>query len=262
MISRLSLSAALILTAPAAASAQEAPDEQPRRTRVALGPQLQPRYPGSDEVQLRPFGDVSRARGDDPFAFEAPDESIGFALFTGSGFSAGPALAFQGSRRRRDTPVGLPRVGFTVEAGGFVQTQITPAIRARAEARYGIGGHEGLIGDLGLDYVTRRGDDWLFSVGPRLTLANDRYQRAYFGVRTADALRTGLPAYRADGGVRSAGATAGLLRQFTPRWGATGFARYDRLVGDAADSPVVRRFGSRNQFSAGVAATYTFGARR
>ena len=38
----------------------------------------------------------------------------------------------------------------------------------------------------------------------------------------------------------------------------TGYAKYDRLLNDAADSPVVRRFGSRDQLSGGAALTYTF----
>ena len=38
-------------------------------------------------------------------------------------------------------------------------------------------------------------------------------------------------------------------------WGA----RDGRLVGDAADSPVVRTHGSRSQLSGGLALTYTWG---
>jgi outer membrane protein len=37
-----------------------------------------------------------------------------------------------------------------------------------------------------------------------------------------------------------------------------GYGRYERLVGDAADSPIVREFGSRNQLSGGLGLTYTF----
>ncbi|HEX8534210.1 MAG TPA: hypothetical protein VF662_08585, partial [Allosphingosinicella sp.] len=73
------------LSAPAAA--QE--ESSPRRTRVGLGPQLVPSFPGSDKVSLRPFVDVSRAKGDTPFEFEAPDESFGFAIVKGGGFAFG-----------------------------------------------------------------------------------------------------------------------------------------------------------------------------
>ena len=47
----------------------------------------------------------------------------------------------------------------------------------------------------------------------------------------------------------------------TERWGVYGLAGYDRLVGAGDESPIVRAFGSENQFYAGVAATYTFNLR-
>jgi len=251
--------AVLVLALAFAGGSPAAAQEAPRRTRVALGPQVAPRYPGADRYSVRPFFDLSRAEGDDPFAFEAPDESTGFALLRDARLQAGPSLGFEGARRRRDTDGALPRVGFTVEAGGFVQYQLTDAVRLRGEARQGIGGHRGLVGVVGADYVARDGDDWLLSLGPRLTLANGRYQRAYFGVPAPAA---GLPAYRPGGGVQAVGATAGALRQLTPRWGLYGYAKYDRLVGDAGDSPVVRRYGARDQLSGGLALSYTFGRPR
>jgi outer membrane protein len=244
------------------ASAQETGTEAkaPRRTRVGLGPQLVPSYPGSGSVSVRPLVDVSRTRGDTPFAFEAPDESVGFPILRHRRFEFGPAFGFEGSRRSRDVGGALPKVGFTVEAGGFAQYALTDALRVRVEARQGIGGHKGLIGVVGGDYIARDGDRWLFSLGPRVTFSDGRYNRAYFGVAPADAARSGLPAFKADGGVQALGATAGLLRQFTPRWGIYSYAKYDRLVSDPGRSPVVRAFGSRNQLSGGLALTYTFGA--
>ena len=59
--------------------------------------------------------------------------------------------------------------------------------------------------------------------------------------------------------ISAVGAAAGYIKQLTPRWGIYSYARYDRLVGDAAASPIVRRFGSRDQISGGLALTYTFG---
>lgn len=238
--------------------AQDAKDERFRRTRIGLGPQLVPSFPGSDRYQLRPFVDISRARGDDDFAFEAPDESAGFPLLRSDRFSAGPAFGFEGKRRSRDVGGVLSEVGFTVELGGFVQYQLTDAIRLRAEGRKGVNGHKGLTGMIGLDYVLRDHDRWLVSIGPRLTLADNRYMNAYFGVSPGDAVRSGLPVYDAGGGVQAVGATVGVLRQLNDRWGISGYAKYDRLAADARDSPVVAAFGSRNQFSVGAALSYTF----
>jgi outer membrane scaffolding protein for murein synthesis (MipA/OmpV family) len=261
-IERIAIAAALAMFAGTPAQAQDENEDAPRRTRIGLGPQFVPSYPGSDRLSVRPFIDVSRARGDETFVFEAADESAGFSLWQRNGFAFGPAIGIEGSRTARDVGAPLRKVGFTVEAGGFVQYALTPAVRLRAELRQGIGGHKGLIGSVGADYILRDGDRWLVSLGPRITLSSDRYQRAYFGVSAADAAATGLRPFTATGRVQAAGVTAGLLRQFTPRWGIMGYAKYDRLVGDAARSPVVRAFGSRDQLSGGVALTYTFGGGR
>lgn len=246
----------------AAAQAQEEPDEDraPFRTRIGLGPQLVPSYPGSDEVSVRPLVEVARARGDEPFEFEAPDESFGFPLLRSGGFAAGPAIGFEGKRSAEDVGAALPKVGFTFELGAFVQLQLVDSVRARLEVRKGLGGHDGAIGVLSADYVARDKDRWLFSIGPRLTFGDDRYHRAYFSVAPADAGPSGLPAFEADGGLQAAGLAALYLRQLTPRWGVYTYGKYDRLVDDAGRSPIVRTLGSRDQFSGGVALTYTFGA--
>ena len=240
-------------------SAQENSDEEPRRTRIALGPQITPSYPGSDDISYRPLFDLSRARGDEEFEFEAPDEGFGFPLLRGERFSAGPSLGFEGKRSSSDVGGALPDVDISVELGGFVQYQLSDSIRLRAEGRQAVSGHDGFIGHLGADYVWREGDQQLFSIGPRVTVTDSNYQDAYFGVRPEDAAASALTAYDADGGLQAVGVTAGYIHQFTPRWGIYSYAKYDRLVGDPADSPLVERFGSRNQMSGGIALTYTFG---
>ena len=252
------LSLALLATGPAAYAQEESEERAPWRTRVALGPQLVPSFPGSDSVSVRPLIDIARTRGEDPFPFEAPDEGSGPILAGSNGWQFGVAFGFEGDRSRKDTDGVLPKVGFTVELGGFVQYEVAPAFRLRTEFRQGLGGHEGLIGTVSADYVARDGDQWLFSLGPRATFGNGRYNHAYYGISDETAATTGLPAYKADGGLQAVGAATGLVVQLTPRWGLYSYAKYDRLVGDPGRSPVVRNFGSRDQLSGGVALSYTF----
>ncbi|HSX55637.1 MAG TPA: MipA/OmpV family protein [Sphingomonas sp.] len=254
------LLAATVFAVPA--HAQEEARREPFRTRVTLGPQLVPGHPGSDELSLRPFVDVARARGDNEFEFEAPDESFGFPVLRASGFAIGPAIGFEGKRDADAVGAPIHKVGFSVEAGAFVQTWIGDALRVRVEGRKGVTGHRGWTGVVSADYVAREGDDWLFSIGPRITLSDTKYHRAYFGITPADAAASGLPVHDPKGGIQAAGVTAGYLRQLSRRWGVATYARYDRLTGDAADSPVARSLGSRDQFSGGIALSYTFGTAR
>ena len=75
-------------------------------------------------------------------------------------------------------------------------------------------------------------------------------------------MAAGLPVYRPDGGLHAVALTSGLSYQFSPQFGMFGFGRYERLVSDAAKSPIIREFGSRNQLPGGLGLSYTFTVRR
>jgi outer membrane protein len=248
-----------LIAATTAASAQESKDI---RVRVGLGAQLRPEYYGADKRVVAPLWDVDIARGNNQFKFEAPDDHLAIALIDKDGLSVGPAANIASKRDDSDVGAPLGNVKTTIEAGAFAQFEWGETIRLRAEVLKGIGGHKGVVGAIGGDRVWRDGDRYVFSVGPRILVSDGRYQRAYFGVTPAAALASGLPAYRPGGGIHGVALASGLSYQFNPRVGLFGFGRYERLMGDAARSPVVREFGSRNQLSGGVGLNYTFSVKR
>ena len=256
---RLLIAAVALCPAWSAALAQDGED---LRVRVGLGAQLRPEFIGADDHAILPLWDLDIARGSNEFAFEAPDYSFGIPVVSSGGFSFGPAADIASKRKESDVGAPVGKVSTTFEAGAFASFEATKSIHLRAEVLKGIGGHEGLVGTLGADQVWRAGDKYVFSVGPRVLFSNARYQRAYFGVTPAAALASGLPAYDPDGGFHAVAAASGLSYQLSDRFGLFGFARYERLVGDAADSPIIREFGSRNQLSGGLGLNYTFTIQR
>lgn len=252
---------ALSLACPAFAQTETTRTKEPLRVRIGLGAQAVPRFPGSDDTSVKPFWDFAITRGAKPFEFEAPDESFGFPLLRASGFEFGPALNLESSRRREHVRAPVDEVGTSFEVGGFVQYWLGEAFRIRTEARKGLGGHRGLAGSVSADYVVRDGDRYVISVGPRLSVSDDTYQGAYFGVSPGAAARTGLPVYRPGSGVHAVGVASGATYALNERWGLIGYAKYDRLVGDAGRSPLIRAYGERDQLSGGLGLTYTFGRR-
>ena len=256
---RLLIAAVALCPAWSAALAQDGEDF---RVRVGLGAQLRPEFIGADDHAILPLWDLDIARGSNEFAFEAPDYSFGIPVVSSGGFSFGPAADIASKRKESDVGAPVGKVSTTFEAGAFASLEATKSIHLRAEVLKGIGGHEGVVGTLGADQFWRAGDKYVFSVGPRVLFSNARYQRAYFGVTPAAALASGLPAYDPDGGVHAVAAATGLSYQFDNRFGLFGFARYERLVGDAADSPIIRELGSRNQLSGGLGLNYTFTIQR
>jgi MipA family protein len=264
---RIAFAAAALTLAAAPAFAQSGDDttagREPWRYRVAAGPQLTPKYPGSDGHVVRPLVDISRARGDTPFEFEAADESFAIPLIQTDSFAFGPAANIEGSRRRKEVGANIDEVGTSVELGGFADLWLGQSFRAHAELRQGVTGHKGLVSNIGVDAIARDGDKWLVSLGPRVSLADNKFKDAYFRVTPREAAATGLAVYDPSGfGVYAVGASATAIYQFTDRWGVYGYAKYDRLIDDAGRSPIVRQLGSRDQLSGGLALTFTFGGNR
>ena len=262
------IAAAAILPAWSAASAQEAPAPDTSassgyRVRLGAGAQLRPKFPGAGRDEISPLFHVNVARGNELFKFSAPDDSTGIAIVSSNGFAIGPTVNLASGRKDKDVG-GLPlgRVKTTIEVGGFADYWMGNTVRLRGELRKGLNGHNGLIGQIGADRVWRNGDKYLFSIGPRLMFSDSTYQRAFFGVKPAVALATGLPVYRPDGGISGVALATGFNYQFNDQIGMFDYARFERLVGDAAKSPIVRQLGSRNQVSVGLGLSYTFAVRR
>lgn len=251
----LVIAAALVLPAWSGASAQDGSDI---RVRVGLGGQLQPRFIGSDRTTLLPLFHINTARDGHEFSFSAPDDSPGIAVVTTNGFSFGPAGNIEGRRRESDVGAPVGNVARTFEVGAFAQYELHDSFRVRAEILKGVNGSKGIVGSIGADKIWRNGDRYLFSIGPRLLLSDGRFERAYFGVSPSASLASGLPVYRPGGGVYGIAVASGASYQLGGPWGLFGYARYERLIGDAAKSPIIREFGSRNQISGGIGLNYTF----
>ena len=227
------------------------------RIRAGLGAQTTPKWMGADKNDWSPYPSFAIARGDKPFGVGAPDDNFSPKLLGSGGFGIGPVAALEGSRKESEVGAPVGKVPTTFELGAFAEHNFG-AFRVHAQARKGIGGHEGIVGHLAADYVLDEGDKYALTIGPRLLFSNARYQRAYFGVSPQVALATGLAPYQPGGGLHAIAATAGGHYALGGAWGLFGYARYERLVGDAKRSPIVEQFGSPSQFSAGLGISRTF----
>ena len=127
-----------------------------------------------------------------------------------------------------------------------------------ASLRRGFGGHDGLVAELGLDAVLQPIPRLDLNFGPRLYLANDDYFDTYFGVSAAESAASGYPVFDPEGWLKGAGFEAEGRYALSRHWAVRGEAGYERLLDDAADSPITAA-GSENQFYAALGLTYTFG---
>src|SRR5918995_648178 len=222
---------------------------------------LAPAYPGSDELSLLAYPSLSFRRFGEPKRFSTPDDGLTLPFYDTPALRIGAVGRFRGGRYLESDRrlFGLEDVRWAVEPGVFIEFWPAQFLRTRAELRRGFHGHDGFVADLGADLVQRFGAVTA-SIGPRVSLGDREFTSTYFGVTAAEsAINRVLPAYRPSGGVTSVGALASLSVDWSERWSTTVSASYARLVGDAAESPIVMQFGSRDQFTIGASLSYSFG---
>jgi outer membrane protein len=225
---------------------------------VGVDARAVPRYEGSSrsEVLPIPYFDV-RPMGT-PARFVSPRDGVSVALFEAGRFSMGPVAHVEQVSKRRDSALSdLTDTRWVVELGAYAEFWPTSWLRAYGELRKGVTGQYGVVFDGALDAVVPLNETWTTSGGPRIRIADSTANSRYFDVSLQEALASGLPAFDARGGIRSVGVGGKLRYQWSPQWAAHTYVEYDRLVGNAADSPIVALRGTPNQTSVGAGVTYS-----
>jgi outer membrane protein len=88
--------------------------------------------------------------------------------------------------------------------------------------------------------------------------ASRDFMQNRFGVSAADAARTGLRPFAADSGFKDVAFSTSLAYTFAPRWSVSAIGSVRRLLGDAADSPIVADRGNRTNAFGGAIVTFRF----
>jgi MipA family protein len=229
---------------------------------VTIGGQaeLRPGYEGAKEYNLgiMPIFNIHRAGSADQF--RSPIDSPSITLLELGDFRAGPVASYVPARITSQFSAlkGLGDTDTTYEVGGFAEYFPVDWVRARIEVRRGFGGSDGVFADASTDLIVPLWQRLTWSGGPRLSFANDAATAPYFSIDEAQSLASGVPAFDAKGGLHSTGAGSQWRYKVTPQWEAHAYVEYDRLLGDAASSPLVAQKGSANQVSVGLGASYSF----
>lgn len=259
----------LTLSTSLAAAAQRPPGQDDNGWDVYLGAGAlyAPAFPGDDDYNLSAVPFFRITKGDRFFA--SVQEGAGYAAIDQDGFRAGPlaqidfgrdedgSSPFRVAGDRTTDLFGLGKIDFTVALGGFAEYDLGD-FKLKVKAGQALGGHDGLTGQISFDYDTRimgAGPPLFVTVGPNIKYGSENYAQAYYGITAAQSAGSGLTPYDAGGGITSYGIGGNILVPVARSGNAAiiVLGSYDRLTGDAADSPLVRSRGSRDQFFTGAA---------
>lgn len=272
--------ASVPLFAAAPALAQQNAESPPDMTRdtvtLGVGVATVPSYDGSDKnvVTAAPLvrGRVSGINfvvlGSRAWADVIADNNG-----PGWDFQAGPVVNVNLNRTSRidDRQVAaLGKVDTAIEAGGFVgigkQGLITSdydKLTASFSYVHDVGSvHKSYVMSPSVSYGTPLSRKSYVLLNASANYMGNGYAQTYFGVTPSGSARSGLPVYYARKGWKDwtlgAMGTVALTGDLTHGLSMVGGVAYRRMLDDAADSPVVRVAGSRNQWYGALGLAYTF----
>ena len=185
-------------------------------------------------------------------------------------FQFGPMVAYRFGRASVDDEVVklMQDIDDTVEIGAFasyIYRSQNPRQRfiAIVDVLGDVGGvSDGVRGGVGARYWHPVASAMDVMIGARFNLASTNYMNTYFGVSAADSGQSGLPLFEASGGAKDVALQAAAVVYLSPSWLLGVGVRYARLLGDAADSPIVDGRGSADQLMAGMGIGYVWGGKQ
>ncbi|KPC55251.1 MipA/OmpV family protein [Amantichitinum ursilacus] len=185
----------------------------------------------------------------------------------GSSFRWGPVLGIRLGRSDLDDPVldALPGIHNTMEGGAFVGYEYLHA----GGVPYRVRLYTYVMTNAGQEYTGARGSVygsvWL-PASPRILLGaglgygwgSHSFMNTYYGVSSAGAAASGLPAFDAHGGSQQVYGWLGAVVRVAPKWFVGVGVIEQRLIAAAADTPIVTQRGTPNQLTYGAGVGYSF----
>lgn len=235
--------------------------------RLGLGPVIAPDYEGSDDYNVDPVPAVSLRYGN---FLEVDNNEVKVTAFNrlfnanmggGSSLRAGPLVRIDFGRDEADSPDlrGMGDVDIALELGAFVSYQLESGTRVRVRVRHDvIKGHSGTLAIADVIQPFIRSGRFVLGGVVQATWASGPYMRSYFGVNAAQAAASGYPVYRPGSGFKDINAGLNGNYRLAERWSVVANVNYKRLIGGAADSPIVRIAGSPNQMNYSAFVVYAF----
>ena len=242
------------------------PIELPQPNFVGFGVGSYPDYLGSDDAAVGVAPIARLSLGGDRFVRLLVND-IRVNLLDDPNWRLGPAGVWRFGRDDVDDPV-VRKVheiddSFSLGLfGGYVWRDAADVRKQAGVGGWALGDVSGVDGGwtAGLNAYAMQPVAPMVSIagGAAFTYGSGNYMDEYFGVTASDSLASGLPVYTAGGGMRDVRGWVTAVVHLGPQWHVGAGVMYSRLVGDAADSPIVADRGSANQWVYGAGALYAW----
>lgn len=239
----LSFAVAAAVLATGAAHAQSYAQTANSPLTIGVGAVYAPEYSGADDYKARPI----------PLINAKTEVTPGNTLYF-KGLTAGLdhqiderlTVGLMGSYRwERDSSDSDTLRGMDDVDGAF---EIGPKVRFQATQQLGFEGnmlfdasdaHGGMTARAGADYALPLSEVSLLTLAGGVNYGSEDFVQTYYGVPVSRATPT-RAAYSPSAGITHFDVNVGVRHSFTQNWSMMGGVGADYLIGDAADSPLVK----------------------
>ncbi|PZP40464.1 MAG: hypothetical protein DI585_00755 [Pseudomonas fluorescens] len=239
----IALAALAATTLATVSHAQSYASTETSKVTIGAGVMVKPEYSGSDDYETLPIpmvaasteitpGNTLYLRGLTAGLDHAVDDQLTIGLMGN--------YRFERDSSDSATLTGMPDIDGAFEMGPKVRYQVNPLLGLEAHALFDVSGaHEGYTARAGADYKYPLSRVTMLTLEGGLNYGSDDYVTTYYGVAPAYAA-PGRPAYSLDAGFTHVDAAIGVRHALTRNWSVQGKVGADYLIGDAADSPLVK----------------------
>jgi outer membrane scaffolding protein for murein synthesis (MipA/OmpV family) len=220
---------------------------------------ITPRFEGSKQYRVIGFPYVMPAGMDDGksrLSVRSPDD-VRFRLFELQGFEFGPLAGWRFGRDQNDADhlAGLGDIDGGLVVGAYAGYHIGVFMPFISYHHQVTGSDTGGVLRFGVE-ATARVLPWVtLTAIAGSSYADGAYMESFFGVTAAQSAASTLATFDAGSGIKDVYINLSGDFRLDDRWTLKLGGRYARLVGDAADSPIVE---SRDQFQAVIGLSYKF----
>ncbi len=229
--------------------------------RLGAGAILAPTYEGSDRYKVSPFPFIQGSYRDRIF-ITGPILGANLISTTVAGgtLRLGALARYDFGRDEGDDDAlkGLGNIDGGLDLGGFARYARGPWSLGLSAYQNVTKSENGLTAEIEGAYARELTGKLRGTVSLGATWADRDYMQTHFGISPTQARNSGYRPFQAGAGVKDASATLGLTYPLGDKWMVYGQLRYKRLLGDAADSPIVGQAGSADQYRASVFLIYRF----
>jgi outer membrane protein len=259
---------AIVVLSPGVLRAQQSPvevDNAPAVIGLLVG--TAPDYIGSSDHKgvVAPFFKYTLSGSHQYLALAG--SQLSFNLVNHPAFSFGPVLNYRLERSsvKNDRVDRMAKIDSALEGGAFIGYAFVDKSNPRQRLNFTLMWTADMSGVYNGWLLTGAVKAWLpiakawdLGLGISSTYGDNAYTNKYFGVDVRDAIIAPFRPYNASAGFRDVSATPSVVYHMNQNWAIAGGVRYSRLLGDAANSPLVDNVGSKDQLTVGAGVLYSW----